>query len=355
MENSEENKYSDDFEKFLDDIDFPFDDDFDENDEEEMEDEDDDLLKDFLPFDIYSMTPHEIYDKLDEMIYKQEQAKKAVATLVFNHLHGRSRRCVLVGPSGCGKTEIFRAVKSFYRNVYIYDASTITSEGFKGNRKYNSFLSDMLMSGFTPNDVEHSIMVFDEFDKLVTPKTTSSGENVNYEIQGQFLSMVEGTDINVKYRSGDFVKEAIINTSNMSFVFLGAFEGIKMGGVDQEEKEIGFEKSEAPKKSYSDITIQDMIDYGMRPELAGRISNISRLEGFNKTDYINILKNNSAGIIDRIAYEYGMDHITLSEKTIETLADEAEKTGLGIRYLMSEVIRLLDESAFEDGIAKDSL
>lgn len=301
------------------------------------------------------MTPKEIAKELDKTVYSQDEAKKDAALLLWCKLHNLRRNFLFIGPSGCGKTEIFRAMKKLYKYIWIYDASSITSEGWKGSKKFYSVFDDMKKAGFTAEDIEKSIVVFDEFDKLVTPTFDGKGKDVHGEIQGEFLSMVEGNVI-----KADTVT---VDTSKVSFAFLGAFEELTMKkntrrgigfGAEEEIAEASL-SSDITAKPMDEITIDDLIKYGMKPEIAGRISNISRLRGFDRKDYQEILLHDRAGIISRIAEEYGMTKLTLSEKEIDTLAKEAEETGLGIRYLNMKIRKLVDQKIFEEGAIPESL
>lgn len=301
------------------------------------------------------MTPKQIAAELDKDVYAQDEAKRDAALLLWTRIHNMTRRFLFIGPSGCGKTEIFRVMKKLYKYIWIYDASSITSEGWKGSRKFYSVFDEMKSAGFSREDIERSIVVFDEFDKLVTPTFDGKGKDVHAEIQGEFLSMVEGNII-----KADTIT---VDTSKVSFAFLGAFEELTMKkntrrgigfGAEEEIAEASV-SSDITAKPMDEITIDDLIKYGMKPEIAGRISNITRLRGFDRKDYKEILKNDRAGIISRIAEEYGMSKLTLSQKEIDTLALEAEKTGLGIRYLNTQIRKLVDERIFEEGAIPESI
>lgn len=326
---------------------------------EDFDDEDWDEDESFEPEEaedpVYNMTPKQIAKELDKYVYSQEEAKKDAALLVWTKIHNLRRNFLFIGPSGCGKTEIFRALKKLYKYIWIYDASSITSEGWKGAKKYYSVFDEMKKAGFSREEIEKSIVVFDEFDKLVTPTFDGKGKDVHAEIQGEFLAMVEGNVIKAD--------SVTVDTSRVSFAFLGAFEELTMkkntrrgiGFGDVEEVAEASISSDITAKPIDEITIDDLIKYGMKPEIAGRISNITRLRGFDKEDYKEILKNDRAGIISRIADEYGMNKLTLSDEETDSLASEAEKTGLGIRYLNMKIRKLVDQRIFEEGAIPESL
>lgn len=341
---------------YTDDEDFelPFDDDFEEIEDEDIEDEAEDDAEE-VPDSILSMSPKAIFAEIDKTVYSQEQAKKDAALQLWCQIHGLRRNFLYIGPSGCGKTEIFRSLKKLYKYIWIYDASSITSEGWKGSKKFYSVFDDMKNAGFSQEEIEKSLIVFDEFDKLVTPTFDGKGKDVHAEIQGEFLSMVEGNVID----QGSIR----VDTSKISFAFLGAFEELTMkkntrrsiGFGEIEDIAEGSLSSDITAKDLEDITLEDIIKYGMKPEIAGRISNISRLRGFDKSDYEEILRHDRAGILSRIADEYGMSNIGLKDKEIDELSTEAEKSGLGIRYLNMTIRKLIDQKIYEDGAIPESL
>lgn len=159
------------------------------------------------------LTPSEIKERLDENIYSQEEAKKAAALLLYSHIRDRRRNMLFVGPSGCGKTEIFREMKKIFPLVQFFDAGSVTTEGFSGAKKYYTPFADMLREGYSEEEAEHAIIVIDEADKLFAPLHDSAGDNVNDQIQSEYLAMVEGTKVSIpKIRY-------VIDSSNVSLEY----------------------------------------------------------------------------------------------------------------------------------------
>lgn len=290
-------------------------------------------------------TPKKIKEKLDLTIYSQDEAKREAALMAFEMLNNRRRNAIFVGPSGCGKTEIFRELKKIYPDVYIFDGAGITNDGWSGGKKYYTVFEDMMARGFTKQRIEHSIIVFDEFDKMIEPATTSHGENMHESVQGEMLAMIEGTNVTINKKDSE--RRVTINTEHISFAFLGAFENLtKRKG--ESRKSVGFggtiETDENP-----EITIEDIIKCGLRRELAGRIAKVVRLRRFTKEDYLNIIKMPIAGVEAKIAEEYGLESFTISPGIREKLADNAVKDGLGVRGMLVAAKELIDDELYETG------
>lgn len=134
---------------------------------------------------------------------------------------------MFIGSTGTGKTQLFRELKRISPvPILIVDGTNLTSEGFTGNDKGDiiaAYMRDV-------EDVERCIWVFDEADKFFVPELTSTGENVNKNIQSDILKLVEGGEITCKRK--------IFNSDDITFVFLGAFQGIF--NSDEKRKVCGF-------------------------------------------------------------------------------------------------------------------
>ncbi len=291
-------------------------------------------------------TPHDIYDFLAEGVYGQEEAKKAASLILWKKISGKNSNgnVLFIGPTGCGKTETFRRLSQLYP-VYIYDASTITQEGFKGGKKYDTVFKDMISSGMSPQQVEKSIIVFDEFDKLVTPCHSSSGENVSASIQFQMLSMFEGTQIPIGCEKNGEKKDVFIDTSQITFVCLGAFSSLT--GIKDEggSIRIGFDNVKDKKKQK--ITIEDLIKFGMVPELAGRFSSIVQLSGMSEEDFYKICTAEKPYNPIKRVCENMCIPATYSPDCIRKMAKMAFETGTGVRYIISAVESSIDQYIFD--------
>lgn len=283
---------------------------------------------------------------LDENVQGQEKAKRAAAVLVYNKMRGIKENIVFVGPSGCGKTEIFRALKEKFKNlIFIYDVSNITNDGFSGIKKSYSVFESMIISGFSKEEIENSIIVLDEFDKMCQSKHTAQGDNVSSSIQAEFLTMIEGTVVKAKVLD-DYV---YFNTSNISFVFCGAFEDIYKKKKMSAQKSFGF--SNETNKTDETITTEDLIDYGVRTEIMGRISRIVELYYLSEEDIKNLLMDPHKSPISKLAIDYKCE-IDIKEDTIDMLIKSGLDNSRGVRALRGIIQDYIDMEIYEPGSSK---
>ena len=291
----------------------------------------------------FRKSPREIYEYLDQNVIGQTEAKKAVASLAFEQSRGRRRNLFIVGPSGSGKTELLRTLQKIDPLVYIFDAANITNEGFKGDIKYYSVFKEMISCGFGKWQAEHSIVVFDEFDKIVTPFYTSHDENVSSSIQAEFLKMVEGTTLSIRDRA--------IDTSNVCFVFLGAFEELREKLKKKaHRKSLGFgeslESSDIHLAEEPELNMRDLIDYGLRNELAGRIGKIVQVNALTGENYERIIRDVMS---KKVAQEYGIEKFDISDEVISDIAKEAMNSGMGARDAYNLITDRIDALMFDTG------
>ena len=155
-------------------------------------------------------SPQTIYEHLCKHIVGQDSAKRQISIGIYYYLQkivnpalvDTNNNMLMVGPSGCGKTEIIRVLQKFLPiPVIIYDVSSLTNAGYKGDNKDNILRPLVGTEGV-------ALVFLDEFDKICAPNITSTGTNFSYETQGQILSMIEGNTIPID--DG----EAYINTRN---------------------------------------------------------------------------------------------------------------------------------------------
>lgn len=286
-------------------------------------------------------TPKKIFEYLNRNVWKQEKAKKAASMIAWNSLgRGIKSNAMFVGPTGCGKTHIWRCLKQIFPNrIEIVDGSNLTQDGWKGSKKWNNLLgSPIFRSG------EHTILVIDEADKMLSPKFTSTGENVSHSVQSEGLTLIEGTRVNVKEDSLTYE----VDTSDISFVFCGAFSA---RAADMAEKQsgsrIGFGAAANEVKAYEKpIGESDLLKFGVMPEFMGRIQRVVNLERMTVDDYYR-MTDSFCGPLERIGRQYGAQ-IRLTAGMRRELAEEALSSGLGIRGMENRIRSLLDEALFEN-------
>lgn len=280
-------------------------------------------------------SPQQIYDYLDQHVYKQEKAKKTAAMIYWEHLRGIHTNSVILGPSGCGKTEVFRQLQNMSKDIIIVDGTSITQEGWKGSVKLRDILWQAAPAVLQDGG---AIIVIDEFDKLAEKKM-SGGENIAYSLQSELLKVIEGEMIQFK----DFV----LDTSKISFVFLGSFASM-VAAKGHTPNSLGFGQDISRSEvSYDNrFTQEDLIKYGgVRREIASRISRIVQLQPMTAEDFYEILNIRSMSPIADLEQKFGTV-IDVDDNIKRQVSKEAAESGLGVRYLKSRILGMLEEEMF---------
>ncbi len=300
-------------------------------------------------------TPALIEQELNQRVIGQPALTKAVADFLYYHALRQQhpqlpqRPLLIAGPSGSGKTEVWRVANALYGNVFpiqIIDGSNISAEGWSGNYKVGSYLNEKSTNG--------GILVVDEFDKLVTPKHSASGENVSLSIQAEFLKLVEG-----EYRVSQRKELTDMTSKRMGFAMLGAFESLweqKKAKQTRQFGSIGFCAQNAevsPSANCDTLTEEDFIRFGMMPELLGRIAVKCTTKALDAAAYLDILRSNHSrvALIEQVLKQYGI-HIqnVISDEEILKLVETSKNNRTGVRWVSTQVENRLLEAIREHGL-----
>lgn len=297
--------------------------------------------KDF--FDLY--TPAKIEEMINEYIIGQPELSKAVADFLYYHklrtIHPELpiRNLLIAGSSGTGKTEVFRCVQKLFEDIKlkIADGSRVTKDGWTGNYK----LKDILNS-------EIDILVIDEADKLCKPSFASGGHNVSEDMQSEFLKLLEG-----EYESSGR-KNLFSQPNKISIVFVGAFEDIrKKKKKESEIRPIGFGNDYAGETATHEITDEDLIEFGMMPELVGRIANKVTTNDLSNEDYITIMKNphsRLSSLMDVLKqYDVQVEDIITKEMVVD-LINKSKENRTGFRWVSAQVESMVLDTFHEKGL-----
>lgn len=311
------------------------------------------------------LTPGSIKRYVDQYVIGQEEAKKAVAVAVYRHdkmiqypkEKYASNVVLLIGPSGCGKTEIMRRIQELTNYpIVCTDVSSLGASQYRGRHKEDLLISLWEKAGGKIGEAEHGIIFMDEFDKVLQPVFSERGVNVHDDVQSQLLTMLEGSDVELKVNGQVFT----MNTSHILFILAGAFQGIEECVRESRAKEgqqsgfIGFQNplmSEIDVGfSKTNITHEVLMKYGMKRELAGRISEIAVLHPLKREDMIRILTVPKDNLLERYAREIRLAcgaELVFTEKALEKIADTAIAEETGARALYQIVRRMMRQCLFE--------
>lgn len=308
--------------------------------------------------------PYKIKEYLDKYIIGQDEAKKIVATTVYNHMimiahpekQLKKNNVLMVGPSGCGKTEIMRVLQRILPvPLSIFDTSGMSQNGWKGDKKVKDAVKELVLKTQDIPSAEHGIIFLDEFDKMCRPAITSSGENVSVHIQGEILAMIEGTSVEVSLAGEDVIGlTELVDTKNILFICAGAFAGIE--DIVKKEKNksasIGINaelKSNDYQMNAKDISKETIIKFGVTPELAGRLTITTVLNKLTKDDMYKILTQCEDNVIDELKTiaetGYGCE-IDIKEEAIMSLINRL-CMDVGARGLRSIVFEYFNDILFD--------
>ena len=326
----------------------------------------------------WTLSPKEIYSRLNEWVVGQDRAKKVLAVAVYNHykrigakvddVELQKSNILLIGPTGCGKTLLAQTLARILDVPFcIVDATSLTEAGYVGEDVENILLRLIQAADYDIELAEKGIIYIDEIDKIAR----KSGDNpsITRDVSGEgvqqaLLKIIEGTRANVPPQGGrkhphqEFIQ---IDTANILFVCGGAFEDIdnlvsaRIGtrsqfGFARRPQSLSLQQRDlSTAELLRQVTPEDLVGYGLIPEFIGRLPVIVSVDELDKTALLNILTLPKNALVKQFQRLFKLDGVELvfTNEALEAAAEAAYKQKTGARGLRSIIEDVLLDVMYE--------
>jgi ATP-dependent Clp protease ATP-binding subunit ClpX len=320
-------------------------------------------------------TPKDIIKILNDYVVGQERAKKVLSVAVYNHykridsvgamtadsVEINKSNILMIGPTGVGKTLLAQTLARILDVPFtMSDATSLTEAGYVGDDVENIIARLLQAANFDIEKTQRGIVYIDEIDKIARKSEDNTRRDISGEgVQQGLLKIIEGTVASVPTQPGRKTSQqeyVQVDTRNILFICAGAFSGLeKIIASRGKGSVMGFgadvrEKDDVTRKDiFDNVEPEDLIKFGLIPEIVGRLPILAPLQGLTEEDLTRILSEPKNSIVKQYQKLFELDKIELSfeESALKEIAKRAIERKTGARGLRAIVENILLDTMFE--------